>query len=421
LFRAFDRKIGLNLEEQTMNAKEEGEEPLIRVLEVAGNAIVGGMERYVYNLARHLPEHRFKITCLTPYESPFTASLRELGSDVYITAMGDDPVWRSIQFTAELVNQLQIDLIHAHLPRAQMLAGLVGKITNIPVVATIHGMDISSLEIGICRLTGSHLTVVCQEAYSQALAVGVPEERLTLIPNGVDTKTFAPSTNRDWLRKKLGISEDAPLVGFVGRLAWEKGPDQFVQMAEYIHRLRPDVHFVIIGEGPMEEEIDDLIKRARMKAYIHRTGLLEKTWEVFSALDVLALPSRVEGMPFAILEAMSCGIPVAAMAVGGVAEIIEVGTTGYLSASGDWAGLGDAVMKTLAEPERRKAMGRAGRNRVETLFDLRRTTRLTVNLFRKLVTEHASRNVMVASSWPIGSRKWEPANLTPSKRIEEKK
>jgi glycosyltransferase involved in cell wall biosynthesis len=126
-------------------------------------------------------------------------------------------------------------------------------------------------------------------------------------------------------------------------------------------------------------------------------------------------------MPFAILEAMSCGIPVAAMAVGGVAEIIEVGTTGYLSASGDWAGLGDAVMKTLAEPERRKAMGRAGRNRVETLFDLRRTTRLTVNLFRKLVTEHASRNVMVASSWPIGSRKWEPANLTPSKRIEEKK
>jgi glycosyltransferase involved in cell wall biosynthesis len=397
--------------EHTMSNKEQDEEPLIRVLEIAGNAIVGGMETYVYNLSKHLPKDRFKITCLTPYESPFTSSLRKLGSDLFVTAMGDEPAWQSIQFTTELIHQLRIDLIHAHLPRAHMLAGLAGRLTNIPVVATIHGMEITSHELGICRLTGSYLTVVCRQALSQALAVGVPEERISLIPNGVDTRMFQPNDEGTRLRKKAGIPKKAPVVGYVGRLAWEKGPDQFIQMAEHIHKIRPDVHFMIVGEGYMEKEIDELVESSNLGGFVHRTGVLEDTLQVYSSMDVLCLPSRVEGMPTAVLEAMACGVPVAAMAVGGVAEIIEVGTTGYLSASGDWAGLGDAVIKLFSNPERKNLMGQAARSRVEKLFDLRQTVQLTANLFRRLVADNPRRIPVFNPSWPIESRSWDPALL----------
>ncbi len=151
-----------------------GYDPSFHVLEIAGNAIVGGMEKYVYNLVQHLPNQGFKVTCVTPFHSAFTSSLRQLGSEVYITIMDNDPYWRSIQFVTQLVRYQHIDLIHAHMPRAHVLAGIVGSLTGVPVVATVHGMEITNQELAICRTTGSHLTVVCQEAYSQGLALGLP-------------------------------------------------------------------------------------------------------------------------------------------------------------------------------------------------------------------------------------------------------
>jgi glycosyltransferase involved in cell wall biosynthesis len=404
-----------------MSAKEEKEEPLIHVLEIAGNAIVGGMERYVYNLSQHLPALGFKITCLVPYESPFTAGLRDLGCEVFITAMDDDPAWRSIQFTTELIKHQRIDLVHAHLPKAHILAGLAGRLANVPIVATVHGMEITGHELGICRTTGSHITVVCQGAFSQAMALGAPEERLSLIPNGVDTKVFTPTSSGASFRRAQLIPADVPLVGFVGRLAWEKGPDQFVQMAEYIHKQNPEVHFVMVGEGPFEEEVRAMVQSARLDDCMHITGLLTDTWEVYCALDLLAQTSRVEGMPFSLLEAMACGTPVAAMAVGGIAEIIEVGTTGYLSAGGDWSGLGEAVLKALSNPEKRRQMGQEARKRVETYFDLRNSTRSMANLFQRLVDESQPAAGMFEPSWPKIENEREPSELNQTSAFTKRK
>lgn len=372
-----------------LSQSEDGEERPIHVLEIAGNAIVGGMEKYVYNLARHLPAQNIKVTCMTPYESAYTASLRQLGSEVYITAMDNDPAWRSIQFTTELIRHQKIDIVHAHLPKAHVLGGLAGRLTGIPVVATIHGMDINAFDLGVSRTVGSHLTVVCQDAYAQALALGVAVESLSLVTNGVDTKAFHPHRSSAAFRRALQIPEDAPLVGFVGRLAWEKGPDQFLRAAEYILQQRGDIHFVMVGDGPMTGEIRETIQRLNLSDRIHLAGVSTNTCEVYPAFDILAQTSRVEGMPFALLEAMSCGRPVIAMAVGGVAEIVEVGTTGLLSAPGDWAGLGEAVLKLVENPDQARLMGQASRKRVEERFDLQDTVRQIASLFYRLLGRKA--------------------------------
>lgn len=357
----------------------------IHILEVVGNAIVGGVERYTYNLARYLPERGFKVTCVAPYESPVTAGLREIGSPVYVTSMDDDPSWRSIQFLTELVRQQRVDLIHAHLPRAQVLSGLAGCLTGVPVVMTIHGMDISSWELGILRATGSTLSVVCQQAYLQALSLGMPAGRVRLIPNGVDLDAFRPQPNREETRQALNLPAQAPLVGFVGRLSWEKGPDMFLKLAQHVLKKNAEIHFVIFGDGPMKVELAQEIGTTGMQDRLHLAGVWEDMPSAYAALDMLVQTSRVEGMPFTLLEGMACGLPVAAMNAGGVPEIIEVGSCGYLSAQGDWAGLGEAVLNLIADPALRKRMGLAARRRVEQKFDLNSCIELLAQEFRNLL------------------------------------
>ncbi|HBY93448.1 MAG TPA: hypothetical protein DEP84_05680 [Chloroflexi bacterium] len=372
----------------------------VHVLEILGNAIVGGMENYVRNLIQQIPPDQFRVTCLCPYESAFTAILREIGCDVFIAPMADDPPWRSIQAAVELIRHQGIDLVHAHLPNAHVLAGLAGCLTRTPVVATVHGMTITTQELGISRTTGTSLVVVCQAAYTQALAMGVPPERLTLIPNGVDTRTFVPDRSGDAFREAIGVPLDAPLVGFVGRLAPEKGPDHFVRAAERVHSRQPDVHFAVVGTGDIEDEVDALIKQLRLEDCVHLAGLWTNTWEVYPAFDILAQSSRAEGMPYVLLEAMACGCPVVAIAVGGVPEIVEVGTTGVLAGPGDWAGVGNAVLELLVRPQRLKQMGQAGRQRVEAHLHLSESVERMSELFRRLVNVEARHRTVWRSPWP---------------------
>lgn len=367
----------------------------LNVLEIVGNAIMGGMERHVEMLIRHLPPERFRVTCLLPYESPFTAILRQLGCDVWITRMDDDPPWRSIQFAVELIRQYHIDLVHGHMPRAHVLAGLAGTITKRPVVATLHTQNVPGQDLGISRTTNTHLITVCQSSYCQALALGVPPERVTLIPNGVDTTIFAPKSDGPHFREKLSIPVAAPLVGFVGRLAMEKGPDLFVQMAEYVHRHRPDVHFAIVGDGLMENELTEMIQNRGLQNCVHMAGPHTEMASVYSSFDLCAVTSRSDAVPLALLEAMACGRPVVAMSVGGVAEGVEHSTTGFVVGLGDWVAHGNMILGLLSHPDRIQGMGQAGRARVEQYFNIHDNIQQTTKLFERLVQPRTNENCFI--------------------------
>ena len=375
----------------------------LQVLQIIGNAIVGGMETYVSNLITKLQSDEFQVTCLCPYESAFTASLRRLGFKVYITPIQDDPAWRSVEMAVELIRQHRIDIIHAHLPNAHTLAGVAGRLTNTPVVSTIHARTLWTQEISVSRLTSTSLIVVCQEAYAQALAAGVPADSITVIPNGVDTQKFTPQRSGAAFREAVGVPPEATLVGFVGRLAWEKGPDKFVQVADRIHRRRPDVHFTLVGEGPMEAELREMIAQTGLQDRVHLAGMHHNIETVYPAFDLLLQTSRSEAMPLALLEGMACGRPVVAIGIGGVAELVEAGTSGILISPGDWShvaspypgdweGVAAAALDLLNQPARLKQMGQAGRKRAEETFDLRHNIRETTAVFQRLVKPAVMKN-----------------------------
>jgi glycosyltransferase involved in cell wall biosynthesis len=378
------------------NGNKRQKNGCIHVLEIVGNAIVGGMERSVANLVKELPPDTFRFTCLCPFQSPFTRSLKEKGCPVFVAPLRDDPTWRSLQMAVEIVRHHRVDLIHGHLPNAHILAGLTGMITQTPTIATIHGMSLTVHELGISRMTQTHLIVVCQEAYAQALALGIAPQNLSLIPNGIDTELFRSIPHTQRFKAALGLSPEVPMVGFVGRLAWEKGPDEFLRIAARVHQKRPALHFVLVGEGPLREQLVQLIHELGLENCVHLAGLWDDMTEVYSALDVLVVTSRSEGMPLAVLEAMACERPVIAMAVGGVAEIIEEGVSGYLIAPEDWKGGANAytsgfegiemvLINLIDNPEKGRFIGSAARERVKEFYNLSTSANLVSNLYTRLV------------------------------------
>lgn len=387
-----------------MSSNKGAVPPTVHVLEIIGNAIIGGVEIYVHNLAQQLPLYGFKVTCLVPYESAYTAQLRQLGCEVFVTDMDVNVPWRSLQFTTELVRHQRVDLLHAHLTRAHALAGLAASLTGRPAVATFHGMEFNIEELAIAQMTGTHVITVCQKAYLQGMGLGIPTQRLSMIPNGVDSKKFSPTgSGLEW-RQKNNIPLDAPLAGFVGRLAYEKGPDLFVRFASSLHQRMPEAHYVLVGEGPLETEVKRLIAEYRLQDVVHMAGLSKEMSQVYQSLDIQVMTSRYEGMPFALLEGMASGVPSAALSVGGVAEIIEVGTTGITAAPEDWNGLANGVASVMRDKRALKRMGSAARRRVEQQFDLQASVAQTANLFRSLAQSSTSIMPAVDSSWVLAQK-----------------
>lgn len=343
----------------------------LHVLEVIGNAIVGGMETWVERFIERMPRERYRFTALCPFESPYTDRLRALDVEVLIAPMPDDPPWSTLQLATALVAAGGIDLLHAHMPKAHLLAGIVGRLTGKPVLTTIHARQMSLLDLEVHRSAGSHLSVVCRQAYFHALGLGVSAGHLSCETNGVDVDAFQPRPREaSTLREELGIPADAVLLGFVGRLSPEKGPSVFARAALLLHSRDPHVHFVFIGEGPMEGELRQLTAQFGLQGRLHFAGLRRDMRSVYPALDVVVSSSNSEAMPLALMEAMACGLPIVATRVGGVPDLVEHGETGWLVGAGEFDDIAGRCAGLVADAALRRRMGERARQRVVERFDL---------------------------------------------------
>ena len=357
----------------------------LHVLQIVGNAIVGGMETCVERLVERLPPQRVGVTALCPFESPFTDRLRELGADVVIATITDEPSWHAIQLACSLVRASAVDVIQTHLPNAPVLGGIVGRHVDKPVLATIHGRALTALDLEVHRAASTHLAVVCRHSHLHALGVGVHPKHLHLVPNGVDTDVFAPRDRRPgMLRARFGIAADVPLVGFVGRLSWEKGPDVFLRVALAVHLARPDAHFMLIGEGPMQAQLASFVSRFDLGGHVHFAGMQSTMPAVFGELDVVVSSSRSEAMPLAVMEAMASGLPLVACKVGAVPDLVQHGVTGWLADEGDAEGLAARVVDLLDDSALRVGAGRAGRQRAIERFALSSHVAQTYGLLTRL-------------------------------------
>jgi glycosyltransferase involved in cell wall biosynthesis len=179
-------------------------------------------------------------------------------------------------------------------------------------------------------------------------------------------------------------------VGAVGRLSPEKGFDVFVRAAAIVARHRPDVSFVLYGEGPLRPALEELIRREGLVGRFVLGGFRQDLPAVLPQLDVAVSSSHTEGLPVALLEAMAAGLPVVATRVGGTPEVVADGVTGLLVPPNDPAALAAKVMALLDDP-RRAAMGEAGRRRVRDEFTFEAMAERYERLFARVARQPACR------------------------------
>lgn len=342
----------------------------LHVLHVLGNAITGGMEHWVLRLAQALPRERFRTSAAVPFESPVAERLRDAGVAVHVVPVPADPPWSSIRAVAAIARTGSAELLHAHMPHAHALAALAGQAASLPVLTTIHARELSTLDVELHRAFGSHVSTVCRDSWWQALSLGLDPRYLSCEPNGVDAEAFRPQPRGGALRAALGLAADARLIGCVGRLSPEKGPEVLVRAMLLLQRTRPDTHAVFVGSGPMHGELQRLAASLGVADRVHWAGPRDDLPALHAEFDLVASPSHTEAMPLALLEAMACARPVVATRTGGVPELVVPGETGLLVAPGDFDGLAQACDHLLADPARRDAMGRAARQRVQRHFSL---------------------------------------------------
>jgi glycosyltransferase involved in cell wall biosynthesis len=357
----------------------------IRVLEVVGNAIVGGMETCVTRLIERLPRDRFTVTVVCPFESRVTDQMRSLDVEVLITPMPEDPPWASILMTCSLVKAGAIDVLHAHMPNAHLLAGLAGRLCGKPVVTTIHGRTVSPMDIEVHRAAGTHVSVVCKHSYFHALSMGVNAAQLSCIPNGVDTEIFKPGRAGECdLRRHFGMDDDAPLIGYVGRLSVEKGPEVFLHSALLMRNTLPSARFVMVGEGPMREQLARFIENFQLADFVHLAGLRDDMPAIYRQLDAVVSTSHTESMPLALMEAMASGLPIVATRVGGVPDLVEQGSTGWLAAPRDMEAIASQVTRLFQAPGVAARMGQNARKRALDRFSISDHIERTAGLLSQL-------------------------------------
>jgi glycosyltransferase involved in cell wall biosynthesis len=226
-----------------------------------------------------------------------------------------------------------------------------------------------------------------EEKALKARGVKDVRARIVRIAQGVDERTFHPSNKDPKLRKSIGVKEDEGLVLFVGRLAGRKGLDMVVEAFDIIAKEKKKVRLAIVGTGPRTAMVRKEAKRRGFEDRMTMAGTvdLKELARYYATADVTLFPSRWEGFGLIPLESMASGTPCVSTRVGAADDIITDGVDGYLIDVDDHDALAEKAMKVLGSKEKREAMGKAARRKVEENFTWSHTGKAYYKLYQELV------------------------------------
>ncbi len=389
-----------------------------RLLHLADTADRGGGETYLFLLADRLPRDRYAFSVLCPSEGLLTERLRRIGIHVVPFEIPRLLSPAAMLRLIRLLRQHRPDIVQSHGARPNLYAALAGRWAQVPIiVSTIHNSlydyPISSVRRSL-YLLGERLTftlvdqMVCvAEALAQDLKErsGRDPRKVQVIQNGVDLEAFDPGTvDGSKVRRELGLEEDTPLIGIVGRMTPQKGHLDLLTALVQIKAAIPTVKALIVGDGPLRAELVQYARTHCLDGCCIFTGMREDIPTIMGALDVVALPSLSEGLPFILLEAMAMGKPVVATRVNGVSEVVEDGVTALLVPPRAPDMLARAVITLLHNRELGSRLGVAARQQAERRFGLDRMMREVETLYEELLSERRSRQNSQEGT-PVISRK----------------
>ncbi len=273
-------------------------------------------------------------------------------------------------------------------------AVVAARIARVPVaIHSEHGYNLEMLSgLPFRRRLLRHIVFRCADAvlvvsdelrnYHAAQAWWSPEA-INVLYNGVDGQEFSPQPQaRDPVRLRLGIPKVAFVIGSVGRMVPLKDFTTLLKAAEVLAPETPNLHLVLVGSGPELSRLQDYAANSRqLTGRVVFPGAVDHVADLLNAMDIFVLPSLMEGMSIALLEALAVGLPAVATRVGGNPEVVAEGECGYLFAPQDVAGLVSQLRTLLRDSRLRTDFGRAARERALQHFSLERMLRRYRDLY----------------------------------------
>src|SRR5438445_8167282 len=284
-----------------------------------------------------------------------------------------------------LMRERAVSVVHTHSSVDSWLATAAAKSLGLPVVRTRHvSIPIGRRRALVYRLADRIITSG-ESVRAIVIASGIAPERVVSISAGVDGERFHAGVSGASVRDELGLGR-APVVGLVANIRGSKGHNIFLEAARAVVASEPAARLLIVGDGVGFEEVSRRVRDMGLDAHVRLTGFRRDISEGMAALDVLVLPSiRSEAIPQVIPQALAVGTPVVASTVGGSPELIRDGENGRLVPPGDAKALADAILALLGDPERARAMARAGQALIQERYSIDATMTRTTAVYRALL------------------------------------
>ncbi len=341
---------------------------------------MGGAQQNTLFTVSHLDAARFRAVLITGEPGMLDQDAKALpGVDVYQVPTMVRPLrpWRDLRalvFLTVLLRTLKPAIVHTHSSKAGVLGRLAAWFAGVPIIIhAIHGFGFTryqhpllrylllSVERIVARIT-TRFFAVSEANCRQGVTLGLfPADRCTVIRSGIDLAAFRQiRVDVPQKKRELGLEPTRPLVGMIAPFKPQKAPVDFVRMADLVHRIRPDVRFLLVGDGELREAVEAEREERGLSTVLRLAGWRRDIAGIMRCLDVLVLTSLWEGLPRVYLEALASGVPVVGTRVDGAAEVVREGLTGFLTEPGDVLALAERVLHVLAHPEEAKRMGLNG-------------------------------------------------------------
>ncbi|MBN1901374.1 glycosyltransferase family 4 protein [Candidatus Sumerlaeota bacterium] len=292
------------------------------------------------------------------------------------------------------------DIIHTNILRADLIGRSAAHAAGIPfIISTEHGIHawehkgrlvrklVKRYYLHTVKFTSS-IIAVSDFVKKSLIAEGIPEEKVVRIYNGVDTDYFVPlkDDEKNALRRYITDEPVDSAIGLVGNLIEMKGLRYFIQALPQIFQNHPRTLVVVVGEGPLRNEMEREIALQNLSRKVKFVGKFTQiTQRIVAAMDILIQPSLTESFGLTAAEALSCGVPVVASSVGGLPELIQDEVCGNLVPPKDSEILAAKVISLMDDPEKCRRFGKAGRERALKLFDLSDTVDKYLELYSRFM------------------------------------
>lgn len=375
---------------------------MIKLLYVITKLELGGAQKHLLSLIKHLDKDRFRVFLFTAKDGLLVPEASHIkGLILKKSKYLERPInpLKDLCALVEIYRFIKINdigIVHTHSSKAGILGRLGARLAGVNfIIHTVHGWSFNDcqprmirsfiiwLERRIARFTDRLIAV---SDYDRAKGLGNhigDEDKYALIRYGIDYEEFGAGDRS--LRKELGLKDTDFAVATVACLKPQKYPQDFIKLASVIKKAFPEVKFILVGDGILRKEIERLINKFGLQEQVILLGWRRDVPKILQAIDVFVLTSLWEGLPISVLEAMLSCKPVISTNTGGVAEIIVEKETGFLVAPGDVQTMAKDLACLLEDAGLKNRIGNRAKDSLGTGYRLEKMVENTDRLYRDLI------------------------------------